>query len=143
VLIHGESGEWISSETPVIALPAKPQEVGAAQTYYRRYNLFALVGIAGDTPDDDGNEANKQATPAPRKLQPPRPPQMTEEGSALYLSGLLEQVTGAKTREDLKSILVRSTTERSAMWDDDREAFKAAFRTAEERIFSEREGKAE
>jgi len=56
------SGQWIESEFPACRFPAKPQEVGSALTYARRYALFALVGIAGE--DDDGNAANANETPA-------------------------------------------------------------------------------
>src|SRR5262245_43952044 len=51
------SGEWIASDWPVcpIAETASPQRMGAALTYARRYDLFTLVGIAGeddlDAPD--------------------------------------------------------------------------------------------
>ena len=56
VLVHA-SGEWIASEWPVcsIAETERPQRMGAALTYARRYALFTLVGIAGeddlDAPD--------------------------------------------------------------------------------------------
>jgi hypothetical protein len=56
VLAHA-SGEWIASDWPVcpIAETERPQRMGAALTYARRYSLFALVGIAGeddlDAPD--------------------------------------------------------------------------------------------
>jgi hypothetical protein len=62
-LVHS-SGQWIASIFPVCRFPAKPQEVGSAMTYARRYALFALVGIAGE--DDDGEAANKAETPAKR-----------------------------------------------------------------------------
>jgi ERF superfamily len=56
VLAHA-SGEWIASDWPVcpIADTERPQRMGAALTYARRYSLFTLVGIAGeddlDAPD--------------------------------------------------------------------------------------------
>jgi len=56
VLAHA-SGEWIASDWPVcpIAETERPQRMGAALTYARRYSLFTLVGIAGeddlDAPD--------------------------------------------------------------------------------------------
>jgi hypothetical protein len=137
ILAHAESGEWILSEMPVIALPARPQEIGSALTYSRRYSLFAICGIAGDTPDDDGNAANVKETPAPRKARIAHPaPKMTEEDSASTLRKLLEDVEHAQTREDLKELLVISTDARVGMWDDDKEAFKQAFRSAEDRIFA-------
>jgi hypothetical protein len=71
MLVH--AGQWFASDYPVLRFPCKHQEAGSALTYARRYSLFALVGIAGD--DDDGNEASKSETPAPkRKEAPPAPP---------------------------------------------------------------------
>lgn len=52
-LMH-KSGEWIESAYPFPL--AKPQEMGSAMTYARRYSLSAICGIASDD-DDDGNAA--------------------------------------------------------------------------------------
>jgi hypothetical protein len=62
VLAHA-SGEWIASDWPVcpIAETERPQRMGAALTYARRYSLFTLVGIAGE---DDLDAANLM-DPAP------------------------------------------------------------------------------
>ena len=57
-LIHS-SGQWITSHYPVCKMPANQQQMGSALTYARRYSLFALVGIAGSTDDDDGNDARR------------------------------------------------------------------------------------
>ena len=45
------SGEWVSSDWPVcpVSETAAPHRMGAALTYARRYALFTLVGIAGDS----------------------------------------------------------------------------------------------
>jgi len=59
-------GQWLEAEYPVCKFPANPQEIGSALTYARRYSLFALVGIAGEE-DDDGTEANKTPTQAPKR----------------------------------------------------------------------------
>ena len=56
-LLHA-SGQFISTEYP-IAMGLKPQEMGSAITYGRRYSLAALVGIAQD--DDDANAAANAA----------------------------------------------------------------------------------
>lgn len=63
------SGEWIASEYPVSADYSRPQLIGAALTYSRRYSLMALTGLAPE--DDDGETAsgrgsNGHAPPAPR-----------------------------------------------------------------------------
>lgn len=54
-LMH-ESGEWISSTYPLPTDLGKPQQMGSAQTYARRYSLAALVGISAEE-DDDANAA--------------------------------------------------------------------------------------
>jgi hypothetical protein len=53
MLLHS-SGQYIATEYPLPA-SGRAQEMGAAQTYARRYSLAALVGVAQD--DDDGNTA--------------------------------------------------------------------------------------
>lgn len=52
------SGQWIASEYP-LPLNAKPQEIGSALTYARRYSLSALTGIVAD--EDDDGEATRKA----------------------------------------------------------------------------------
>jgi hypothetical protein len=56
-----DKGEFLESS---IELPSnvKPQDMGSAITYYRRYTLQSLLGIQAD--DDDANKAsaNKKAT---------------------------------------------------------------------------------
>jgi len=55
-LLH-TSGQWIASEHP-LPMSGRPQEIGSALTYARRYSLSALIGIAADE-DDDANAANR------------------------------------------------------------------------------------
>ncbi len=59
-LLHS-SGQYIATDYP-IAAGLKPQEMGSAMSYGRRYSLTALVGIAQD--DDDANAAANTAPPA-------------------------------------------------------------------------------
>ena len=56
MLVH-TSGEFIRSEM-VLPPVIKPQEVGSALTYYRRYSIVSLVGVSVGDEDDDGNAAN-------------------------------------------------------------------------------------
>jgi hypothetical protein len=49
------AGQWMRSEYP-LPVNAKPQELGSALTYARRYSLSAITGIAADE-DDDANAA--------------------------------------------------------------------------------------
>jgi len=68
-LFHGETGEWMSSETEVVSAKQNdPQAFGAAQTYARRFGLQALLFIPSE--DDDGNsisdrDTKSQARPTP------------------------------------------------------------------------------
>jgi hypothetical protein len=66
------SGESITGSWP---LPdpekAKPQEMGSAVTYAKRYCLSAVTGIAPDE-DDDGNAASKGPGAAPRQTRAAR-----------------------------------------------------------------------
>lgn len=55
MLVHS-SGQWIASETPILAGSNSNQEFGSALTYMKRYSLAALLGVASDE-DDDGNAA--------------------------------------------------------------------------------------
>lgn len=56
-LIHGETGEYMESETEVVSAKSNdPQAFGAAQTYARRFGLQAMLFIPAE--DDDGNYAS-------------------------------------------------------------------------------------
>jgi hypothetical protein len=61
-LLAHSSGEWIASDWPVCALSemATPRRMGAALTYARRYALFTLVGIAGETVRECGKRVSPQ-----------------------------------------------------------------------------------
>lgn len=68
--LYHESGEFLESVFP---LPdtLKPQELGSAITYARRYSLCAILNVTADE-DDDGEATrssggNKQSSPAPAK----------------------------------------------------------------------------
>lgn len=64
-LVHAESGQAIECCVRVVSKdPTDPQKFGGALTYYRRYSLLSLLGLAPE--DDDGNAASQPArTPAP------------------------------------------------------------------------------
>jgi hypothetical protein len=58
-LVH-KSGQWIEGLYPIAI--GKPQEMGSALTYGRRYSLAGVCGIASEE-DDDGNEGSKGEAP--------------------------------------------------------------------------------
>ena len=82
--ITHKSGQWLESDYPVGGL-GRPQEMGSAMTYARRYALFSLVGVAGED-DDDGNAAQsaetapvKSVKAAPKQMEPGLTPDDSEK----------------------------------------------------------------
>lgn len=59
-LMH-KSGQWIQSELPISPDMTKPQTIGSALTYARRYSLAAIVGIAADEDDDAEAATDRRA----------------------------------------------------------------------------------
>lgn len=64
-LMYG--AESITSEWPLPSV-AKPQEMGSYLTYFRRYSLCAILGVAAEE-DDDGNASQNTTTV---KVEPPK-----------------------------------------------------------------------
>lgn len=60
ILMHPESGEFLSAKGIMHPIKSDPQSIGSAITYQRRYSLCAILGLNVDD-DDDGNEASKPA----------------------------------------------------------------------------------
>jgi hypothetical protein len=71
MLIHS-SGQRIESFFK-IPVNLSPQEFGSALTYYRRYTMGSILGIAGEE-DDDGAGAEATHKEAPRRAAPQRAP---------------------------------------------------------------------
>jgi hypothetical protein len=102
-LLH-ESGEWMASDYPIPTYP-KPQEQGSALTYFKRYNVCALLDIAAED-DDDGAAAQegtpKQAKAAP-KPEPVKPSALTQTEIESVHS--LAKKAGYKSTAELAPIL--------------------------------------
>lgn len=68
-LLHS-SGQWLASEYPLPS-SGRPQEMGSALTYAKRYTLSALICIAADEDDDaNGAENDKQRINTPKPVKP-------------------------------------------------------------------------
>jgi hypothetical protein len=71
------TGEKIGSVIGITCKdPNDPQKFGSALTYYRRYSLLALLGLAPE--DDDGNAASQPARTPPPSYAAPQPRTATE-----------------------------------------------------------------
>lgn len=67
ILLH-KSGEYLSGFYEAVSIDKKPQSVGSAVTYARRYGLAALAGIIVE--DDDGEGAMQRGPGRPPIAQP-------------------------------------------------------------------------
>lgn len=74
--LRHSTGQWIASEYP-LPVGAKPQELGSALTYARRYSLSAIACIAADEDDDaEAARENGQTSSSP-KASPIKPQAVT------------------------------------------------------------------
>src|ERR1051325_9412337 len=75
------SGQWMRSEMPIITQKMDPQGIGSALTYYRRYSLASIVGVAPE--DDDAEGAHKREYRA--NVEPKSPCITSEEAMDLCI----------------------------------------------------------
>lgn len=106
-LLHS-SGQWLSSEYPIINDVMKPQAMGSALTYARRYSISCICGIASEE-DDDANAANDHgktappAPPAPMQAAGGTPGASKAANRAIYdaLSKAIANATGVATLKQI------------------------------------------
>ena len=136
-IIH-KSGEWIESTYP-LPTNGKPQDVGSALTYARRYALFSLAGVAGTDEDDDGNDAQNTtqarkpaARPAPPKVQTEPPFDEAESNTACEaMIGTLDMV---ESIDDLRNWATSNQAVKARMTAADQGRVTDAFNKAQKRI---------
>lgn len=76
------SGQWISSQFTMPVAKQDAQAVGSAITYARRYALAAMIGIAPEDDDDDGNAATGNGDKIDRKTGEIKPSRITPSTGA-------------------------------------------------------------
>lgn len=98
ILFHAPTETTIESKVEVTSKdPSDPQKIGAALTYFRRYSLLAILGIAPE--DDDGNLASQPA--ARTTASPSRPtPQATPARTSTPTPSVRPADTYSFTGED-------------------------------------------
>lgn len=128
-LVHS-SGQWFGSIYPVCKFPARQQEIGSALTFSRRYSLFALAGIAGD--DDDGNEASKVETPAPKvkpRTSPPAREAIDPEESRQAREQIVATLDDCETLSDFDAWGQANKSKIDSLRGNDIELVRTAFST--------------
>lgn len=104
-MIHS-SGQWIRGFYPLEKAGMRAvndaQQMGAAMTYARRYNLAAMLGVAQE--DDDA-----ASVPAQRKQQQNQPPQQSQKVAVDVLEG---QTLNAVTQWLSEGMMVQHVIER-------------------------------
>lgn len=80
--IMHSSGEYCSGYIP-LPKTAKPQELGSAITYYRRYALCAALNVSADD-DDDGNSASSSSSSQKKTTDDDERPQRLKQTKSLY-----------------------------------------------------------
>ena len=73
LLLHSESGEYISANAIMKPVKNDPQAIGSAITYQRRYSIGSILNLNIDD-DDDGNKASiKAEQQQPKDVVTPKP----------------------------------------------------------------------
>jgi len=105
-LIH-KSGQWIESRFPIAY--DKPQTMGSAITYGKRYNLASIANIAADE-DDDANAANDKPAPPPVMLAAGGTPGASKAGSRDIYSKLVKEIRQNASVTTLKAWYQQNVT---------------------------------
>lgn len=115
-LMHS-SGQWIESSFPIAY--DKPQQMGSAYTYAKRYSLSAMCAISADE-DDDANAAQETAKPVMASVN--GTPGASKAGSRGDYDKMVQAIRGAptiKALEDWHKANVTAIDKLPADWIDD------------------------
>lgn len=119
-LMH-QSGQWLSSETPLLVEDGGNQAFGSALTYMKRYALAALLGIASDD-DDDANEADGNSVQSRQDRQPRQPVRQVEPPPSTMAGRKIEaqgQRTASQYKADCIAALAKiKTSAELTAWSD-------------------------
>lgn len=85
--VFHDSGEWVEdciemTDTELQGKANDTQKIGASITYFRRYALSSIFGVAADE-DVDGNLASKQQPQQRQRINAERPPQQAVKSTPL------------------------------------------------------------
>jgi hypothetical protein len=122
-LVHS-SGEYIEATYPLPMAADKPQVMGSAISYAKRYSMAAICGIASED-DDDAEGAHGRKEPAEEKT-PPRPVSATKGGTK---TAALPTDSGDVL---IAAIVACDTAEALAAWGNDNKAAISKLPTPEQ-----------
>lgn len=103
MLMHAESGEYITGEYIMKPVKSDPQSLGSAITYQRRYALCAVLGLNIED-DDDGNDASgkRPDTTADKKEEKKDEKPWLNEGTKEFAGAVEKMKAGKSSIEALK-----------------------------------------
>ena len=111
-IIH-TSGESISSEM-IMPVLNDPQKMGSLITYYKRYQLQAILGISTAEEDDDANiisQPQRQATQPPKQVNNSSPvPASDAQKNALTKMGIY--FSNDITKSEASALIEKANMER-------------------------------
>ena len=100
------SGQWLEdsiemTDTELSGKTNDTQKVGASITYFRRYALSSIFGVAADE-DVDGNLNNaKQAQPQSKPAPQSKPPQQKQDPTPFIMKDLARRMESGETKESI------------------------------------------
>jgi hypothetical protein len=100
------SGQWLEdsiemTDTELSGKTNDTQKVGASITYFRRYALSSIFGVAADE-DVDGNLNNaKQVQPQPKPAPQSKPPQQKQDPTPFIMKDLARRMESGETKESI------------------------------------------
>lgn len=107
-MLH-KSGQWIESRFPISH--DKPQAMGSAITYGRRYTLSAICNIAADE-DDDAEVAQSrpsyQGTQKPVAAPPPKQQEPQQAESTALVDIILRKFNEAESAAEFEDLVQRA-----------------------------------
>ena len=107
-LVH-KSGQWIESRFPIAY--DKPQVMGSAYSYARRYSLSAICSIASEE-DDDGNAAQASTHEKPAAMPAANgTPGASKAGSRVAYEKMISSIRNTATLKALDEWYKANVTE--------------------------------
>lgn len=124
-LLTHASGQWISCELTMEIADLRPQTVGSAITYARRYTLAPLVGVApGDDDDGEGAEGRnggrqpaQRGNSVPKGQAPANGPRTSSDASQTRTTSEAPQGSPMTAETNRRITKIAESMQRPAWWE--------------------------